>query len=320
MTSLIIHHWDTDGISSASLIALMLDYLGEPWKNITPPIGRFEFDERIWREIEKASDIFIVDLNMPEVVEGIEQSVTFIDHHIQPKIDKPNVEHINPIIDGKTERDFPSASWVVSDHFSIWSYLSALGAIGDVGRRVFDWNVGRRILELLSEYGLRREDALKLVSMLDSNYIVMDRIGVEDAVKIIVNSDPIDLLENERWLKNLSLIEREIWRALNNVEAYKKFTKIEFKSRFNIISKVARKAVWVMGYKIVLAVNRDFGDSGQVYLRIKPELAEKIDVPAIINELKLRGFNAGGKKDVLGLVCPKEKIDEVLEIIGRLLD
>ncbi len=317
MTTLIIHHWDADGICSASLIASILDYLGESWRNLTPPIGRYEFDDRIWREIERATDVFVVDLNVPEIVERIDRKVTFIDHHVQPKILKHNVEHVNPIIDGRSEKEYPSASWVVSDYFSFWSYLSTLGAIGDVGRRVFDWN--RKAMELLAEYGLKKEDGMKLTSLIDSNYVVMDRWGVEDAVRFILESEPRELLENERWLRNLSRIEREVWKALNNVERYKKFTKIEFKSNFNIISKVARKAVWVMGYDVVLAVNRGFGEDGQIYLRISPKLAGIIDVPKIIEELKVRGFNVGGKREVLGLVCPKERIDEAVRIIEGLL-
>ncbi len=317
MTTLIIHHWDADGICSASLVASILDYLGESWRNLTPPIGLYEFDDRIWRGIERATDVFVVDLNVPDIVQRIDRRVTFIDHHIQPKILKHNVEHVNPIIEGKSEKEYPSASWVVSDYFSFWSYLSTLGAIGDVGRRVFDWN--RKAMELLAEYGLKKEDGMRLTSLIDSNYVVMDRRGVEEAVRVILESEPGELLENERWLRNVSRIEKEVWRALNNVERSKKFTKIEFKSRLNIISKVARKAVWVMGYDVVLAVNRDFWDEGQIYLRIKPKLAESVDIPKIIEELKARGFNVGGKREVLGLVCPKERIDEALEIIEGLL-
>ncbi len=317
MTTLIVHHWDTDGICSASLVASILEYLGESWKNLTPPIGLYEFDDRIWREIEGATDVFVVDLNVPEIVQRIDRKVIFIDHHVQPKILKHNVEHVNPIIEGSSEKEYPSASWVVSDYFSLWSYLSTLGAIGDVGRRVFDWN--KKAMELLAEYGLKKEDGMKLSSLIDSNYVVMDRRGVEYAVRVILESEPKELLENERWLRNLSRIEREVWRALNNVERSKKFTKIEFKSNLNIISKVARKAVWVMGYDVVLAVNRGFGEDGQIYLRINPKLAGSIDIPKIIEELKSRGFNVGGKREVLGLVCPKERIDEAVRIIEGLL-
>jgi single-stranded DNA-specific DHH superfamily exonuclease len=319
MTTLIVHHWDTDGICSASIVASILDYLGESWKNITPPIGLFDFDERIWGEIDRATDIFVLDLNVPKLIEKIDKNVTFIDHHIQPKIDKPNVEHVNPIVDGKSEKDYPSASWVISDYFSIWNHLSALGALGDVGDRLFDWDIGKKALQLLLKSGLQKKDAIKLVSMLDSNYIVMDRIGVEKSVKTLIESEPTDLLENSKWLKNLNLIEKDVWKALSNAESRKNYTKIEFKSRYNIISKVVRKAVWVMGHKVVVAVNREFGDCAQLYLRIKPELAESVNVPAIINELKLKGFNVGGKRDVLGLICPKQRIDEALEIVEGML-
>jgi len=317
MTTLIIHHWDADGICSAGIIAQVLDYLGEPWRNVTPPIGIFDFDSRIWREIANASDVFIVDLNVPELVKRIEKKVTFIDHHIQERIDLPNVEHVNPVIGGKSEKEYPSASWVVSEYYSTWNHLSALGALGDVGRRVFDWDVGRKVIQLLLESGLSRRDATKLVSLIDSNYMVMSRDGVEKAVKMVVEMEPRDLLEEEEWIKNLSVVEREIWRALSNVEIRRGYAFIEFKSGLNIISKVARRAVWIMGYDVVLAVNRGFGDRGQIYLRVKP--GSGVNVARIIRELKVRGFNAGGKRDVLGVVCPREKIDDALSVIEGLI-
>ncbi len=316
MSSLIIHHWDTDGICSAGIVAEVLDYLGESWRNVTPPIGVFEFDERVWREIDRATDVFVVDLNVPELVRRIGKKVTFIDHHIQNPLDLPNVEHVNPIIRGRSEREYPSASWVVSDHYSFWNHLSALGAVGDIGRRIFDWEIGREVMQLLIESGLSRRDSLRLVSLIDSNYMVMDREGVEEAVRMVVERDPRDLLYEERWLRNLSVIEREIWNALSGIELRKGYAFVEFKSRYNIISKVVRRAVWVMGFDVVIAVNRGFGELGQVYLRTKKG---GVDVPRIIEELKMRGFNAGGKREVLGLVCPKDRIDEALRVIEGLL-
>jgi len=49
--NLIIHHWDTDGICSATLIAKVLQ---DDWTNCTPPVGVFDFDAKIWRIIERA--------------------------------------------------------------------------------------------------------------------------------------------------------------------------------------------------------------------------------------------------------------------------
>jgi len=80
---LIVHHWDTDGVTSAALVVKALGL--EDFTNLSPPIGEFRFDGRIRKAIEKAEKLYILDLNLPHEVEGIEKEIIFIDHHIQPK-------------------------------------------------------------------------------------------------------------------------------------------------------------------------------------------------------------------------------------------
>ncbi len=314
--NIIVHHWDTDGICSAAIVARVLEKKEESWKNCTLQIGKFEFDERVVREINRADTVYVVDLNMPEAVEKLTQQVIFIDHHIQKRIKNPNIRQINPVISGKSEKDFPSATWVASHHFSIWNYLSVLGAVGDVGGSIFDWPIGKKVENLLNEEeggGISKDDAIKLVSLLDSNYIAMDRQGVEEAVSVILNSDPKDLLENRKWNNNVERIGKEIEKAFSGLKVNKeKFAEIEFESDFNIISYVARKAVWEMGFDAALVVNRNFNGKSQVYLRTK---GTNHNIPKIINKLKASGFNAGGKKEVFGVVCPKNRLDEALSII-----
>jgi single-stranded DNA-specific DHH superfamily exonuclease len=313
--NIIIHHWDTDGICSAAIVAMGLEKKGESWINYTLQIGKFEFDKRVAKEIEEANTVYIVDLNMPEAVEKLSQRVIFIDHHIQKRITNPNIKQVNPIISGRSEKEFPSATWVVSHHFSIWNYLSALGAVGDVGSSIFDWPIGKKVEGLLNKEGLSKDDAVRLVSLLDSNYIAMDRQSVEEAVSVILNSNPKDLLENRKWNHNVERIGKEIERAFSGLNVKGKFAEIEFESDFNIISYVARKAVWEMNFDAALVVNRNFNGRSQVYFRIKPELTTKYDLPKIIKKLKASGFNAGGKKEVFGVVCPKSRLEEVLSII-----
>jgi len=311
--NIIIHHWDTDGICSAAIVAMVLEKKGESWVNYTLQIGKFEFDKRVAKEIKEADTVYIVDLNMPEAVEKLSQRVIFIDHHIQKRITNPNIKQVNPIISGKSEKEFPSATWVVSHHFSIWNYLSALGAVGDVGSSIFDWPIGKKVEELLNKEGLSKDDAVRLVSLLDSNYIAMDRQSVEEAVSVILNSNPKDLLENRKWNHNVGRIGKEIERAFSGLNANGRFAEIEFESDFNIVSYVARKAVWEMDFDAALVVNRNFNGRSQVYLRIKPRT--NYNIPKIINKLKASGFNAGGKKEVFGVVCPKSRLEEVLSII-----
>ncbi|NJE08909.1 DHH family phosphoesterase [Thermococcus sp. M39] len=302
---LIIHHWDTDGITSAALVAKALSL--EEFENLTLPIGEFRFDERIRNAIEKADKIYVLDLNLPSEVEGISKETIFIDHHIQPRIQNPKVKQINPALNGEY---VPSASFVVSQYFGIWNEWTALGALGDIGKKALEIP---KVRELLT---INTEEALRLVQLIDSNYVVMDREGVEKAVKVLLTHNLRELLEYEPWVKKAEAIEKTINDAIGSLELRDGFAFITFESPFNVISKVARKAVWELGYKGAVVVNRDFHGKAQIYFRISPELADKVDMGKIISLLKEKGFNAGGKREVLGCICEKSKADEVLEIIN----
>ena len=50
----IVHHWDTDGICSAALIAMELEQSGIEWVNYSPPIGEFMVSDRIHEAISQA--------------------------------------------------------------------------------------------------------------------------------------------------------------------------------------------------------------------------------------------------------------------------
>ncbi|AGK61894.1 hypothetical protein Asulf_01928 [Archaeoglobus sulfaticallidus PM70-1] len=306
MSALIIHHWDTDGVASAALVVKALDETSD-FRNLVPPIGKFRLDERIKKYMANAEKLFILDLNLPDEVEALDRDAVFIDHHIQPKIKNSRIRQINPVLDGKTS---PSTTFVVSEYYNLWNAWSALGAIGDVGRRAFEI---QRVIELLKKEGITRNEAEKIVELIDSNYIVMDRNKVEDAVKVLLEKSLTELLEFEPWLNNLEAIESEIDNVLSNVVVEDGLALAEFSSDFNIISKVARKLVWELGYNGAVAVNRNFHGKAQLYFRVSPDMAERVKMDEIISSLK--DFNAGGKKDVFGCVCERDRLNDVLEIL-----
>ena len=305
---LIIHHWDTDGITSAALLIRALNL--EEFRNLTPPIGEFRFDERIKRAIEEVEKIYVLDLSLPHEVEGIEKEIMFIDHHIQPRIKNSKVKQINPALEGD---EAPSASFVVSQYFNIWNAWSALGVIGDIGEKAFKIP---KVEELLEMDGITKEEALRLVSLIDSNYVTMDRESVERALKVLLENPIKDLLTYEPWLKKAEAIEEAVQDAISKAEVKNGIAFITFKSPFNIISKVARKAVWEIGYEGAVVVNEDFHGKAQIYFRVSSKMAEKINMAQIIAELKGKGFNAGGKREVLGCICEKNRIEEALDIIN----
>ncbi len=309
---LVVHHWDADGICSAAIAATSFDKSGISWKNLTPPVGRFELDGRIMEQMSRAGELYFLDLNMIDAVRAIEKPVIFIDHHNQEKVVKAGFEHVNPVLDGN---QVPSASWVASDYFSTWNHLSAIGAAGDVGEKLFSTEFGRTAEKILLNHGLTRHDALKVANLMDTNHIMMDRKGVEKSVRFAAFAEPVELLKREEWLKNSIKIEEEIEDVLSGLRITTGMAWIEFSSDFNIISKVARKLVWDQGFNAV-AVNRDFNGMAQLYVRFRnpsPLIAR------LIFEFKAKGFNAGGKDDVMGAVCQKNRVDEAIRIVEEVL-
>ncbi|AEK73255.1 hypothetical protein GQS_06785 [Thermococcus sp. 4557] len=309
--NLIVHHWDTDGIASAALLVRALSL--EEFTNMTAQIGEFSFDERIWGAIERAERLYVLDFNVPEEVEKVRVPTLFIDHHTQPRIKNPLVEQVNPSLE---EEYWPANSLVVSEHFGIWNAWSALGVVGDIGEKAFGLE---RVRELLGKGGISREEALRLVELIDSNYIAVDREAVEEAVGVLLSHPLKELLEYEPWVKKAEAIRDAIEGAVSNAGERNGFAIVHFESPFNIISKVARKLVWELGYRGAAVVNENFHGKAQVYFRISGKEAERINMAEVIERVRALGTNAGGKREVLGCVCERDKIEDVLAIIEEYL-
>ena len=307
MMDLIVHHWDADGICSAALIARHL--VEEDFFNTSPRIGEYRFDERILRLIENVDSIFVADLNAPEEVEKIEKPTLYFDHHIQPRIDRRTVRQINPAING----DRPaSCAAVISRHLGKWSAETVIGTVGDVGKLAFTIPEIRMTMEKL---GMSENQAVRLAELIDSNHISGSRDGVEQAVKVILENEWRDLLEHELWIKKTEEIEREVERALSGVDSRNEHAFLEFRSSFNIISRVARALVWEMGFGEALVINRDFSGKVQIYYRISKKIASEKNISGIISDLKKAGVSAGGKDEVVGCVFEPEKFDQVMELL-----
>jgi len=310
---LVVHHWDTDGICSAAIAVTFFDKSGATWENCTPPIGRFELDESVTGRIGKAEEVYFLDLNMVDAAKAVEKPVVFIDHHSQEKVEKPGFKHVNPVLEGQR---VPSASWVTSDYFSTWNHLSAIGAVGDMGEKLFSTEFGGIAEKILLRHGMTKQDALKAANLMDSNYIVMDREAVEGSVEFAAFAEPEELLKKEEWLKNVNKIKEEVESTLSNLRVTAGVAWIEFSSNFNIISKIVRRMVWDEGFNAAVAVNRNFSNMAQLYVRFRnpsPVIAR------LIPELKAKGFNAGGKDDVMGAVCPKNRVDEAIRVVEEVL-
>jgi len=304
---LIVHHWDADGICSASLIARHL--ARDDFLNASPPVGEYRFDEKIHRLIENAESVFVADLNTPGEIERIEKRTIYFDHHIQPRIESSVIEQINPTVSGEKPA---SCAIVVSRYINVLSAETVIGTVGDVGKFAFAIPEVRKIMNKL---GMSESQAAELAKIIDSNHISGSREGVEKAVKVILENEWRELLEYEPWIKQTEEIEREVERVLSRVESEGEKVFLEFKSRFNIISEVAKALVWEGGFEEALVINRDFNGKVQLYYRIAGELVSEREIGRIVSDLRAIGVSAGGKDKVIGCVFEPERLHRVMEIL-----
>jgi hypothetical protein len=82
---------------------------------------------------------------------------------------------------------------------------------------------------------------------------------------------------------------------------------VELNTRFSVISTVARRVAWETGRDTIVVNRGFFDDSDQLYCRSSRDMQPMID-----RALSL-GYNAGGKRDVLGAIVPKCETDSFVE-------
>ncbi|MBS7250434.1 MAG: DHH family phosphoesterase [Candidatus Freyarchaeota archaeon] len=325
---LIIHHWDTDGISSA---ALLLQYLRKvkselAIENYTPPIGNYRLSDD---EIEKIGSknyqfIIIVDINLPKnnilkLKEYSKAEVFYFDHHIQERIEE--VHHLNPLIEGINGEKYPSASWFLNCYLNNSVTLPAvLGAVADHETRIKDKKeVYRTIGEYLEKSGLSFNDLLRMVELIDTNYKVGDREGVLKAPYTLLENDSRIILENPVWNKNLEVLRKEV-EEQTSIPPTRREGKIliwDINTPHNITSTVTRRLAWKNNDSIVVVINRGwFPDRDQVYMRSGNKL---FDSQELINFAHSLGYDSGGKEEVFAAVVPKSETEKLLEILLKRL-
>jgi hypothetical protein len=315
--TIIIHHWDADGICSARLLMDKLE--GFEVANRTPRIGKYSLTQEEVEAYSGYDRVIVVDMSLPESIIlrlAKEAEVTIFDHHIQPLI--PSVAHHNPISRGSTSEEYPSASWVVNEFYgNDVNLYSLLGVVGDREYRIKDnprfWNI---ITEYCDDNGLMFDDLLNMCHLLDTNSKIGDKVAVEEAPRqILDHGGPEYILGNPDWTRNLVMLEEEVEKHLQGP-----FEEVEgavvkwIDTDYNIISTIARKFSWEMGREVIVVNTGFFDDEDQVYAR-----SRHMDMGVLIERGKSLGFEAGGKGDVLGSTVPKEITEDyVLEIISYL--
>ncbi len=310
---LIIHHWDTDGICSAAML------YDKSTENMTPSIGNYFLEKD---ELERISnknfdEIYVVDMALNESsMEALAAiaPVKVFDHHATRKVD--GVEYNNPILDGMDEEDWPSASWVVGNAVGREdSILAFLGAVGDWEERLKDTRFYGKLHDFMEKASITFGEMHEMVYLMDSNYKVGDKDAVEAAAEALSKTDDVKdyVMNNEKWRKNMDTINEEMEKAMDSEEKKVKGIVIkEMDSRYNIISAVARKLWDGKNYVVVTNCNY-FPDDCQIYVRGDNCLG-------LIKAAVGKGYVAGGKKNVMGAIVPKNEkdgfVEDIIDMIG----
>ena len=307
---LLIHHWDTDGVCSA---ALLLDYFGrddiDTW---TPLLGTFYLlDEHI--EMAQGYDnVVVCDMALPaeNILRIAEKAkVTVIDHHHQEPIE--GIIHINPVAYGASGDQYPSNTWVIKEHLELpLSLKIILGYVGDREQKIKDnppfW---KQTQEYLEQEGIILEDLLELVYRIDSSYKVGEREAVMKApMQLRTYETRKDILANKEWKENLQKLEEKLEKVLS--EPPEEIDKVQVKrldTPYAIISQVTRRLAWGTGRDTVVVNTGFFTDQDQLYSR-----SNIVDMHSLIERAKKYGYNAGGKKDVIGAIIPKSDTEKFL--------
>ncbi len=286
---MILHHWDTDGICSASLL---MDKYGKQ-ENFTPKIGNYFLDDEDLSALRNYDRIIITDMNLANARELCDfADVTIYDHHIAKRVEC--AEHINPYLDGKS---YPSATLVIYEKLELpLDHRIILGMVGDVGKKILERPEKEIVKRYLKKSGRSFEEMESAALLLDSSYKMFKRQEVLDNV---FTADDLDaILNSEKLRKNQETLEKEIEALVSEAEDIGKLTVLKMRTEHHIISAVAREIAWGMG-KTALVLNEK-SDRDEIYLR-----SPHTDVSKYIDLAKSRGYNAGGKKEVVGVVLPR---------------
>ena len=306
---LILHHWDTDGICSA---CLLLKYLSDQTLiNRTPILGNYYLTQKEMEEYDTFDYIIIADMSLPkqDILTLAEKTkIGIFDHHLGDEIKE--VFHHNPIIKGGDPDRYPSASWIINTYLGNEPNLFAfLGVVGDHEKKIQNNPVFFNLLnDFCQEKDIRFDDLLTMVQLLDSNYKIGDKKGVENAPRYLLSKGKHqDILNHKMWQKNLTDLSVAVEKQLR--EGPEEINNILLKrmhTSYNIISTVTRKIFWETGKTTVVMNTGFFKEFDQIYVRSNQSLEE------LIEKGKILGFKCGGKREVFGAIVPKNQTENFM--------
>jgi len=313
---LLIFHWDTDGVASA---ALLKKYLGHKTKLYTPLIGLYTLKYVRSSICKDVDNVLIVDFgvsndDVKRFISKCSRNTLIIDHHHRRQ--DPDLNIIPYFIDSEP---YPATSLLISDNLNIeYNLLSIIGIVGDYGEAIYNSKYMELVEDVGRKYDMDIEELIMLSNLIDSNYMSGDRRKVVKAVDILIKyfDKPRELLNYTPWIRQCNDIMKEIDKY-THVPPKKVGSNIyflEINSKYLITSSIGRSlARRYRGSYIIVGSPSLHRNYSQIYVRIHGD--NKINLSTIVDKLVEKGFYAGGKPNVFGVIVPKRKYNYLIQWI-----
>jgi len=306
----IVHHWDSDGVAAASLLArAALGAGGAVAKAAVPRIGRYS-----WKALPQPGGVdlvLVLDYGIPgsdyeAYASRLDVPVVVVDHHrVEPPRGGPgNLSYCNPVAQGRGgEADHPSAAMLLHGLLGRSgrgdSLLAALGTIGDLAP-FYDASRPHPGLDAAASHahraGVDLRQLRELAERIDSCYRLLDEDCIAHAFRL-ATLDPFSLL-GDRLLaearEKASRLVEEAYQALRPLGRVCGFKAYYLEVDALVSSAVGRRlAAEEPGETVALIHYIPSQHGGFIYVR---SLSSRLDW--LHERARRRGHRAGGKTNV----------------------
>ena len=318
---IVVHHWDSDGIASAAMVAnWLLEQKHVEIYYLVPKIGFYNLGSiisKLNKVVDKANRVLFLDYSLRrselETLEKLTgKELLIVDHH------RGDVWRniCNPLLEDFSEEDFPSNTYnlwrnIIQKDIVKYIYYVLIGIVGDIGRKAYDF--------IRNKFkGIERIDLSKLyrvVDLIDSCYRVGDYNCIERARSILIEGDIDRILEDSVLVAARDQVQSETEDILQNIKPIRidrKIAYFELESKNYITSYVGRVLSSRNPRKIIVLRNY----VRRLNLEIIYVRSFRYNLAPVITSLKSLGVeNMGGKDYVFAVQCINKCEEELVDLV-----
>ena len=228
---LVFHHYDCDGLSSGSIIALALTSKGVPFKmKVVKRLAEKEIEEI---RAENSGEIVFSDIGSGQIklvnVLPLETDIVIIDHHPAPEKPNENIRMCNPHdfgVDGNIELSAGSTAFYCFKHLESREILQLgiVGAVGDLqdysktgfiglNRKMVEWGSEKEFVFVSKDLKFFGRVTRPLIQFLtySTEPFLPGLSGDEKACALFLRDNDIPVKKGEQWISytDLNVFQRK---------------------------------------------------------------------------------------------------------------